>query len=44
VLGVIGKLLFKEKKLLTSGKNKFVPASDAPERPIPEFHHKLSES
>jgi len=44
MLGVIRELLFVKKELLSGGKNKFIPASDALERPIPEFHHKLSDS
>jgi hypothetical protein len=44
VFGVVGELFFVEKKLLSGGKDKFIPASDALERPIPEFHLKLSDS
>jgi hypothetical protein len=44
MLGVICELLFVKKELFSGGKHKFLTACDAFERPIPEVHHRLSES
>jgi len=44
VFRVVGELLFVKKELLSGGKDKFITTGDALERPIPEFHLKLSDS
>jgi len=44
MLGVVRELLFGKKELFSGSENKFITTSDALERPIPEFHHKLSDS